>query len=185
VAELDNSIVFDDTLIDDLLANHLTIVGRYANATPTFDVLVTDANEVEHSATDLELWHGSAPSGGLGGVSGVSFNTYNSIVAHVIDNMSLVDIEPEPTIPGDADGDQDVDADDVAILAANWGGSGGWADGDFSGDGVINAVDASILAANWTGPLSEANAATGVPEPSTLVLLGIGAILLLRLRRLA
>ena len=54
------------------------------------------------------------------------------------------------SFPGDANNDGVVNADDAAILAANWGKSDKtWADGDFNNDGVVNAADASILAANW------------------------------------
>lgn len=52
---------------------------------------------------------------------------------------------------GDADLDGDVDAADQAILTANLGLAGGWADGDFNGDGLVNALDQAILTANLTG----------------------------------
>ncbi|HLA83314.1 MAG TPA: LamG-like jellyroll fold domain-containing protein [Thermoguttaceae bacterium] len=76
------------------------------------------------------------------------------------------------TVPGDTDGDDDVDPDDAGTLASNWGAAvtnGAW-DGDFNADGAVNALDASILAANWTGVLESAGQ-VGVPEPGTLVLL--------------
>ena len=70
-------------------------------------------------------------------------------------------------IPGDADLDGDVDADDVAALAANWQTPSGatWAMGDFNDDGAVNDIDATLLATNWTGPLA------AVPEPGTITLL--------------
>ncbi len=52
---------------------------------------------------------------------------------------------------GDADLDGDVDAADQAILTANLGMAGGWADGDFNGDSLVNALDQAILTANLTG----------------------------------
>lgn len=52
---------------------------------------------------------------------------------------------------GDADLDGDVDAADQAILTANLGMAGGWADGDINGDGLVNALDQTILTANLTG----------------------------------
>ena len=74
-----------------------------------------------------------------------------------------------PPIPGDASGNGVVDEEDAAILAANWGGAGGWEDGDFNNDGVVGAADAAILTANWHyGVPGESG--TSVPEPSTLVL---------------
>ena len=83
-----------------------------------------------------------------------------------------------PVIPGDTDGDGDVDADDAAVLASYWQQTGlpfGASRGDFNGDGVANDIDATILAANWTG----AGAVAQVPEPSAglMILLGILSLL--------
>ena len=75
---------------------------------------------------------------------------------------------------GDADLDNDVDADDTAILAENWltMSDATWQMGDFNGDYRVDDIDATMLANNWTGGLA------AVPEPSSLVLL-IGLVGLL------
>jgi len=86
-------------------------------------------------------------------------------------------------IPGDTDGDSDVDAMDAAVLAANWGlfdEMFDYRDGDFNGDHRVNAADAAILTANWGYNANEAGGA--VPEPSTLGLI-LAAASLLALRR--
>ena len=71
-------------------------------------------------------------------------------------------------IPGDANGDDVVDAADAAILSLNWLTSDAqWMHGDFNGDGTVNDVDATIMAANW----QQATATESVPEPSIIVLL--------------
>jgi len=91
---------------------------------------------------------------------------------------------PSSDIPGDADGDGYVDADDAAILAANWGTASGatWAMGDFTGEGAVNAADAAIMAANWNPDPGSESAA--VPEPGMLVLCWLGlAMLAIRRRR--
>ena len=63
-------------------------------------------------------------------------------------------------------------------MGSNWMASGvGWSGGDFNNDGIVNDKDAAILAAHWGQ--SESSAAPGVPEPSTLILLAAGALLLL------
>jgi len=85
----------------------------------------------------------------------------------------------EPTqIPGDADGNEIVNAEDAKRLAENWGATTlnplyttFWQMGDFNGDNVVDAKDASIMAANWGyGVTSETNPA-GVPEPGMFALL--------------
>lgn len=53
-------------------------------------------------------------------------------------------------LPGDANRSGLVNEDDASVLSAHWGMSGmSWRDGDFNGDGRVNAMDAAILAANW------------------------------------
>jgi hypothetical protein len=86
---------------------------------------------------------------------------------------------PEP-IPGDADEDGRVEADDAATLATHWGQNGMWSDGDFNADGIIDAADASILAANWGHGTSESGP---VPEPTTAALSAAAMVLLTLHRR--
>ena len=84
-----------------------------------------------------------------------------------------------PTLmPGDADGNGYVDAEDVAILAQNWlqDSDATWAMGDFNRDGKVNDIDAAILAANWN-PQS-----ASVPEP-TLVISILSSLSILQLTR--
>ena len=90
---------------------------------------------------------------------------------------------PSDPVPGDADNDGDVDADDAEVLAGHWGQqlAGGASVGDFNGDGRINALDASILSANWTGSLFET---TAVPEPGVLVLVVTGFCFIVIRRRM-
>ncbi len=87
-----------------------------------------------------------------------------------------------PLIPGDADGDRDVDAADAAILASFWQQSvtGGASEGDFNGDGYTNDLDATILATNWQVGVA---ATAAVPEPGMMALLACGLTMLLGARR--
>ena len=90
-------------------------------------------------------------------------------------------VPPPPSLPGDANGDNVVNAADAAALAANWQTMGGavWAQGDFNEDGNVDDLDATILAVNW----QPAAATASVPEPSTVCLLIMGCIGLLQLGR--
>ena len=77
------------------------------------------------------------------------------------DNVSIVAEGEAPPVVGDADGDRDVDDDDLSLLLANWGQDTDWAHGEFSGAPPVNDDDLSLLLANWTG------SAAAVPEPAT------------------
>jgi arylsulfatase A-like enzyme len=97
-------------------------------------------------------------------------------------------------LPADANLDEAVDFDDAWMLLDSYktGATGlGWGEGDFNGDGVVDDSDATILldayaaagtieATQAAGMLIEA---TGVPEPTTIVLLALSGGWLLRRRR--
>ena len=72
-----------------------------------------------------------------------------------------------------------VNATDLAILAANFGGPGTWSLGDADFSNTIDATDLAILAAEFGFD----GTAAPVPEPITLSLLAAGAAGLLRRRR--
>ena len=61
-----------------------------------------------------------------------------------------VDVDEPAGLPGDADGDQDVDFKDFLILAQNFGRDDATvADGDFNEDSIVNFQDFVILAENF------------------------------------
>jgi len=145
--------------------------------TRSYNATVSDG---VHSFTANDLgWRTSAAD--VGGY--LHFGTRQSdeidVRAFSLDDL-VITTAGVPTVPGDTDGDDDVDADDAAVLATNWGtnvGTGGFVMGDFNGDELVNAADAAILAANW-GTHSSTPAAA-VPEPSVIVLLLTGSLLLM------
>ncbi|MBN1588788.1 MAG: LamG domain-containing protein [Pirellulales bacterium] len=98
LAGLENKIVFDSDLSDIADGvHHLRITGHFDNATPNYDITLTDPNSVEYTVLGLtacsddmaELITGS-------GIGQVGFYTYKSYGDWVIDNVSLVDV-PEPS----------------------------------------------------------------------------------------
>ncbi|MCX7426165.1 MAG: dockerin type I domain-containing protein [Planctomycetia bacterium] len=86
---------------------------------------------------------------------------------NALDNVTTV--TAEPTLLGDANGDDKVNDADASILGSNWLRQSGarWGDGDFNFDGKVNDADAAILAAHW----GEVLAGSSVPEPATMTLL--------------
>ncbi len=83
-------------------------------------------------------------------------------------------------LPGDLNGDGMVGSADLDIVRANWGSTvtpGDLTMGDASGDGSVGSADLDIVRANW-GQSAPAN----VPEPSALLLLISGTLLIWRRR---
>ena len=87
------------------------------------------------------------------------------------------------TLPGDADFDNTVTTTDFMTMATHFNQSGQtWADGDFNFDGVVNALDFNILATNFGQSVTidpPMAIQTYVPEPTAMMLVGVGAIGLL------
>ena len=81
--------------------------------------------------------------------------------------------------PGDANGDDQVDRADMAILARNYGRSGAgvnWFAGDFNGDHLVSQIDLGILQAGLNGDGSRATALATVPEPATAIIIALGML---------
>ena len=86
-----------------------------------------------------------------------------------------------PAQPGDANLDGRVDINDLTIVLANYGKAGmTWTQGEFTGDGTVDINDLTIVLANYgQGVAAPAAGVAAVPEPSSLILVGLGAVALL------
>ncbi len=99
----------------------------------------------------------------------------------------------QPTgIPGDANGDGQVNLADLQVLGDHWQASDAyWLVGDFTGDGLVNLADLQILGDNWgygkgldlSFDQALQLAGLSIPEPATLMMAGIGGLLLPRRTR--
>ena len=68
--------------------------------------------------------------------------------APVVMDSAFLDLEPVEPIPGDVDGDGDVDVVDLLAIIAAWGPCPG-CPADVNGDGLVNVTDLLIAIANW------------------------------------
>jgi hypothetical protein len=122
--------------------------------------------------------------------------------AHAPDRLDAIRVESyEPWItekmalvmptPGDADRDGDVDYDDLVLFAAGYGAmaNAGWSFGNFDGDGDVDLVDLIAMSRNYgTGAPAGLSFADDlqtvglVPEPTTIGLMVVGGLVLLRRR---
>jgi len=162
-------------------ANLRSMIVNEGNADADHMAWVDDAG-VEHDDPILDF------AGGLGS----EFFLYRETLS--IHNTSAPDIlvgdfEVEPLValvPGDTNGNRIVDYLDYNNLIAQFGGTPGVESADFNGDKRVDLVDFAILRDNFgtgIGPGSPSNA-IGAPEPTTLSLLALGCLSLIRRRRL-
>jgi hypothetical protein len=100
---------------------------------------------------------------GYSGVFGVG-HVFLSDIDFTLDNFRS---ESLASIPGDFDGDGDVDANDLNDWKAAFG-SGDAADAN--GDGVSDGADFLIWQQNYTGSLPAVASASAVPEPAVATL---------------
>jgi hypothetical protein len=77
----------------------------------------------------------------------------------------------------DLTGDGLVDAADLDLLVAGFGSPGLWSQGDLNYDGQVGFADFVLLSHRYAGSPAELAAAVEmIPEPASLLLLGLGAL---------
>ncbi len=88
---------------------------------------------------------------------------------------------------GDVNLDTGIDVTDLQLVHDGWEGPGGWAAGDMTGDGFVGPADLELVELFWNTAqdFDQAyNQVFNIPEPSSLLLLGIGSLLAWLRRRL-
>ena len=136
--------------------------------------LAADANYVEVRSATLLLDEA--------GINSVGISRSNQGFTGQVTSFSL-EVSGGVAIPGDTDGDGDVDDSDLGTSFANYTGPVGdvgktAAQGDTDGDGDVDDSDLGTSFSGYTGPLGPAS----VPEPASFALLGLGALTMMRRR---
>jgi hypothetical protein len=181
----------------------LDIPGNPGAATATWDMTDADLIAVSTAATktadfnaiysDLKQGFNQGDWKGLGITSSTAAaNTNADTGVTLVDNalLGLTDFGGQPvdanslllkyTYYGDIDQNGQVDADDLTVFAGNFGRTSGatQVDGDIDFNGTVDADDLTIFANNFNkgvgSPLGAASV-QAVPEPTSLVLAGLGA----------
>jgi hypothetical protein len=205
--------IYDGTLQDELvIADNGTLAFEIDAAADTYLTIPGQSLAVELGDTStLDLSFSSPPTtgqsftlisgvSGYGGVNSLGFQSGTGVFGNVnatgLDAGQAVQVDYNATqlvativaasIPGDTDGDGDVDDADLGVAFSNYTGplapnTGGKtaADGDADGDGDVDDADLGAAFAAYTGPLASA----AVPEPTSLALLGLGGLAIIRRRR--
>ena len=130
-------------------------------------------------------YNGTALSADFTGSNG-SFRDHIDIglFRHVNYDGSDVSVTNLFALEGDADGDIDIDITDFNILASNFDDTGAnsatndWTTADFDADGDVDITDFNFLAANFADTGYGGTISGQVPEPTSVVLLGLGGLLL-------
>jgi hypothetical protein len=152
----------------------------YVYLDPT-SVTEPDLANLAITGTDVQL--GALGIGQFGGF-GDTMNTVDELRIATMFSEAL----PELPLPGDVDGDRDVDLDDYAIIKANLGlqvssanfGDVAKADGTQGSDGRVTIADYRIWKDHYPTLPSGAGSgglAVGVPEPTSCLLVAIGLAL--------
>ncbi len=172
--------VYDNNTNFDYTVTHYSFgdyVSEIAYTDPT-----TNANYVAPSSSSMYLSYWTSGDFGRSWLySQVGSN--DRIVSNGDVNgwlpLTFTDFTSQPVasrlLDGDANANGTVDGVDLGAVLANFNktySGDAWADGDFNADGTVNGADLGAVLANFN---QRSNATAGVPEPSTVVLLLVGA----------
>ena len=104
--------------------------------------------------------------------------------SHANADVVITDYQPTPVLSGDLDGDGFVGINDLNIVLGAWNQAVPPGDplADPSGDGFVGIDDLNTVLGNWNAGTPPPDVLGNVPEPGSLVVLGVGGVAILRRR---
>ena len=174
-----NAMVVDYTGASPFSTIQSQIVSGYASGAWTGPGINSSS-----AATAFTTAHPTAL--GYAEATAIGITGTGTFAGHSVDSTSVL---VRYTLAGDANLDGKVNALDFNALATNFGTGSGkpWTNGDFNYDGQVTTADFTAMAQNFGAPLADAPLApvlgTLVPEPASLGLLSLAALLVMRRRR--
>ena len=169
--------------------NLVSFTGVTATAT---ELIYTSSDDTEVRFRDDEAFFGSSWRLSPSGDDALTVNrliVFEGLSAFPPTNVTsphTFAIVPEP-FSADFSGDSMVDSSDFTILTENWQMSGDGTTGDATGDGFVDSGDFSNLTQEFgmsaDSPAGDAANLNVIPEPSSIVLVGLGVLGLMAYRR--
>jgi hypothetical protein len=175
-----------DTVFNDFGGTHLIVLKYVLSATANMDSISVFLDPTSSVEPDLPQASASGLNYTLGAISTISKFGNTGGVRPVFDELRIgttfIDVIPELPLPGDTNGDGEVDIIDFNAIVAHLNLSNQTtANGDVAGangkqgsDGRVDLRDLALWRANRTD-LPGAGSGAGVPEPSSLILIVLAA----------
>ena len=128
--------------------------------------------------TLLKASYDATPNWSIGPISNTTAGT-TGLTLGWKDDTTASTVTVMATLVGDADLNGSVTGADLSLLLSKYNLDGNWAVGDFNYDGSVTGADLSLLLSKYNQSIAAFAAGAPVPEPGTVVLLGMAALGLL------
>jgi hypothetical protein len=127
----------------------------------------------------------SASGGGFFSAMDVVHVSDDHTIAGALGSDLTLNLTGTVALAGDANVDGQVDMSDLSTVLSNFGQpAANWMAGNFDGGGTVDLTDLADVLNNFGRTVAMATAVpSAAPEPSSLVMLGIGAAVLVRRKR--